>query len=166
MGDTGNILIGAGTVSIAGVDVGFTSGGVRLRLLRDTWLRPSPSGLGYSEVVKLNESFMIVTQLSEATITNIKRAWDIQISDLQESGYSSFRFGGHSDVTVNTLTFYGKAPGSNKKREVGFYRCSAVEFGDLIMRRGQETVVPTTFQILADSTKDNRYSMGYIKDET
>lgn len=166
MGNPVNILVGAGSVEVNDSDIGFTTGGVTLRLIRNMWHRPNVDGLGYSESVKLNETFMVATQLTEATINNLIRAWDLQVSDLQEAGYTSYRFGGHSDVSVHSVTFKGQAPGVNKKREVSFYKCSAIEFGELQHSKEQETVIPIVLQVFADTSKNSNYSMGFIRDET
>ena len=166
MGTVTNILVGAGSLAVNGTDVGFTSGGVRLRKIEDGWLRPDFNRMGYSEKVKLNEAFIISVQLAEATQDNLKTAWDLQTSDLQASGVESYRFGGHSDVSTHALIFTGKAPGANKTRTITFFRCVSVEFGEIRKRKGVETLIPATFHILADSSKSAKYSMGEISDET
>jgi len=165
MGSADNILIGAGSVSIGGNDCGYTKG-VRLRPVRDTWFRPYMRGLGYSEAVKLSETFIISTFLVEATRANILAAWDLCISDVGGVGVNKFRFGGSDTVTSRELVFTGVAPGTNKTRTITFFKCVSAEFGQIAMQRGKETVVPATFECLIDTSRAAGAQLGEWQDET
>jgi len=166
MGNPANIVKGPALLYIDGSDVGYTSGGVRLGVVKDLWSRPSMDGVGASEAVILDQKFLVSTHLAELTLTNLKRAWGMQTSDAVASDGTKFYFGGGSDITYHTLEVRGNAPGTNNARRVHLYRVFATQFGQLVEQRGKEVLAPVSFEALLDITKNPKAQLGYIYDET
>ena len=78
-------------------------------------------------------------------------------------------FGGDpigSDLTEHTIDFYGKAPGSNKKRRFHLYKAVSIDFGAMTHSKGTETLLPVSFEALADTTKPRGRRLGFCEDET
>lgn len=157
--------MGAGNLAVDFSDVGFTTGGVRLRVVKDLWMRPSMSGVGAEEAVLLDQRFMVSAYLAEPTADNLKIAWGMQVSDAVYGTGIKFYFGGKSDLTYHVVEFTGNAP-NGKDRTVHFYRACAVEFGELVYRKGREAVLPVNFEVLLDTSKNPGAQMGYLIDET
>lgn len=165
MGTVGNIVLGSGSLSVDASDVGFTAGGVHLRVIKDQWMRPSMSGIGAEEAVLLDQRFMVSTYLAEPTAENLKIAWGMQVSDAVYGSGIKFYFGGKSDITYHELEFTGKAP-NDKDRLVHFYRACAIEFGELGYRKGREVILPVNFEVLLDVDRNPGAQVGYLIDET
>ena len=166
MGSSVNVIVGKSNLSVDGSDVGFTQGGVRIRVVKDLWERPSLKGVGISAVVKLDERFIVSTYLAEPTLTNIINAWDLNTSDLSDGGVIKKGFGGGSDVTEHTLVFTGSAPGEGKTRKVGFYKVVSCDFGDILNSPSKPVIVPCSFEALLDENKGHGNMVGYIRDES
>lgn len=186
MGTTTNILIGAGNLyfgetsddNTALSDVGYTRDGVTLERTGTHYDVNVDQEFSPVLTQLVGERFVVRTNLTEITLRNIKIAWGFSdavtssdFSDIDGSPLvgKSIQFGSPGmtqDPAEWSILFRGKAPGTSKVRHVRFHRCIAAEFGSLVHSKGSETVIPTAFVCLADSTRAENHRVGYIMDET
>jgi len=156
-----DIIIGPADIYVDNQNVGWTKAGVRIRVNKSMWFRPSFDGLGVSEVVKQTEDFYISTVLSEATLANLKRVWGLAetiTNPNDSSSYIRIDFGGGQTVPIHTLKFIAR----ERTLQVIFHKVIAVDFGEIGYFRFSETVMPVTFRALLDITKDVGEQIGYL----
>lgn len=149
-----NLFVGSSDLYVDDVWVGWTRGGVRLRVNKSLWGRPSFSGLGVDEIVKQSEDFYISTLLVETSLTNLRQAWGINEAAV------GFRvdFGGSTTIPVHTLRFVAK----DGFFESYFYKVVAVDFGEVTFSRTQDAAIPVTFRAILDTNKSVGAQIGYI----
>lgn len=152
--DVLNLFAGPCVLYIDGVSIGWTRGGIRMRINKSLWGRPSFSGLGVEEVVKQSEDFYISTVLVETTIDNLRKAWGINESAVG----LKVNFGGSTTIPVHTLQFVA----DNAFFEAYFYRVVAVDFGEVAFSTKQDAFIPVTFRALLDTSKSPGAQIGYI----
>jgi len=164
-----NVLHGPATLYLDGSSLGWTQGGLRLRTVKDIWVRPSLYGVGGKEPVLLDEQFIISTYLAESTLGNLKAGLGLNSSDVASDVASLVYFGGGSDIETYELEFIGMAPGSttaaSKERKVHFWKAFAAEFGEMLTAKDRNTVIPCSFQCLLDESQPQKRKLGYIRDE-
>ncbi len=154
MADVLNLFAGPCTVYVDGVNVGWTRGGLRMRVNKSMWGRPSLSGLGVDEIIKQSEDYYVSTILVETTIANIRKAWGINESAVG----LKVNFGGSTTIPVHTLQFVS----SGAFFEAYFYRVVAVDFGEIALMKEKDASIPVTFRAILDTTKSVGAQIGYI----
>lgn len=165
-GEVGNILIGAGTLTIDQVGLGYTRGGVSFGVDVDIHVvEDLDQVVGGVKARKVNEVYTISTELVELSIENIKTAWGIDSAiDLATQGHKKLPFGGSFNVPEHKLTFYGEAP-NGKKRTVTFHKVISVDYGEQSYVKDDESVIPVTFRALLDLSKEEGKQIGEFDDE-
>ncbi len=159
MASADNILIGPAELFVDGRNVGWTKGGLRMRISKSLWYRPSLQGLGEDEAVKESEQYIFSTILAENTVENIKLAWGMSESIVNSSPpLRQLNFGGSSTVPTHVVRF------SAAKRTVVFHKAVAMDFGETIYNKNVEALVPITFRALLDTTKDIGKMIGNFRD--
>jgi hypothetical protein len=138
--------------------VGWTRGGVRLRVNKSLWFRPSFSGLGEGEAVKQSEEYYISTVLVESTLANLKMAWGISESITVSGDSTRIDFGGSITMPTHSLKFRAR----NSTLQILFYKVVAVDFGEISYGKGADAFIPVTFRALLDTTKAVGAQLGYI----
>jgi hypothetical protein len=165
-----NVLVGAATIYVDDNNLGWTSGGLTIEHSADFYNVEVDQEPNPVKSFRVKETFKIKTNLAENTLENLKIAWGIDSSiDLTTTaGYRRLAFGGSvADAPEHTLDVYGNAPGTpSRQRRIHFYRVVAVEFGNLVVEKGKEQVIPVTFEAYIDSTQSNGKQIGYIEDQT
>ena len=165
-----NVLIGAATIYIDDNNLGWTSGGLTIEHSAEFYNVEVDQEPNPIKSFRVKETFKIKTNLAENTLENLKIAWGID-TDIDASSYVGNRrlsFGGSTaDAPEHTLDIYGNAAGSpSRQRRVHFFRVVAVEFGNLVVEKGKEQVIPVTFEAYIDSTQADGKQIGYIQDQT
>jgi len=162
-----NILLGAGTLKVDGVEIGFTEGGVTLSLTKDWYDVEADQEVGILDKKEIREVCNIVTNLLEATLENIKIVWGISSPIETPSGKKILSFGGLSSpydmAPEHVLEFNGVAP-NKKNRKFTVYRAVSIEAGEHAYLKGEKTVIPVTFQCLMDTDKPKGRRYGYYED--
>lgn len=149
-----DLFVGSCALYVDGYNVGWTRGGIRMRLNRSLWGRPSLSGLGIEEIVKQSEDYYVSTLLVETSMTNLRRAWGIN----EDAVLGTLNFGGSLTVPTHTLRFTA----GDGFFDAYFYKAVAVDFGEIIFSHKQDAVIPVTFRLLLDTTKAVGAQLGYI----
>lgn len=150
-GNANNILVGAAQLLVDGTDVGFTQGGVQLRGQKDFFDVDADQLGGVAKKVQTFERMFLTTTLLEATMANMKVAFN-QPSSNQSAG-SGLSFGQLTfENTEHTITAIGKAPNA-KVRTYTFSRAVVTdEVTHMIGARDQAGVLAFGCELLKDST--------------
>lgn len=159
---TANIFTGPANLYVDGKHVGYTKGGLRLRVNKSLWFRPSINNLGDIEGIKSSEEFYVSTVLIENTLELLKKAWSIDGDYTSPDGSNLYRridFGGkHNVLPVHSL----KLIANQAQMMVVFHRVVAADFGEISFLKSQEASIPVTFRVLLDETKLDGQQLGYI----
>jgi len=162
--DTKNILVGAGILKVDGVEVGFTEDGVTITYAREYLDIEADQSINILGKRKIKEDITITTNLLEATLENLKMVLDIPQDVVEGDGVKSLSFGGDKRVTEHTLEFIGNAP-NGKTRRLVIWKAVSIETGEHAYKKGDKTLIPVTFQAIADMTKPEGERLGYYEDE-
>jgi len=158
MGNQNNIIVGSAALSIDGVDVGYTQGGVSMRKSTDFVDVDADQLGGVARKVATFERMFLSTTLLEATHANLRRLLNEPTGAL--SG-SNLNLGSASPAAQeHTLTVVGQAPSSGT-RTYSFFRAIAVdEVEHLIGSRDAPGVIPVGFELLKDPDNGNRFGFS------
>lgn len=112
------------------------------------------------------------TNVAEATLANLKMAWGLPDAALQPEAGNLQRLNlpiPADDPVERKLIVYGKSPASNattiKYRKYFCRRAISVEASSHSLKRGEATMFPVSFRVLADPSYSNA-EYGYVEDET
>ena len=154
--NSNNIIVGAASLSIGGVDVGFTTGGVTLRKSTEFLDVEGDQNAGVIRKEPTMEKMFVNTTMLEATLTNIRKAMNEPVANATSG--SSLDFGSASPTSQEAqLVITGKAPEAGT-RTYTFYRAIAVEDVEhMAGARDQASVVPVGFELLKDENQDNKF---------
>lgn len=143
MGSTGNIIIGSGTISLDGTDLGFTKDGIRVRNEREYVDIAADQLVGLAKKAKSMEKMMVETTLLETTLANCYKAWDLASGSLGEG------FG--NTVHEKALVVTGPAP-SDTTRTFTFARAVSTGPSELNYGREAESALECVFECLKNSS--------------
>lgn len=154
-----NIVVGSATLSVAGVGVGGTQGGVTLSLEKEMLDIPCDQQAGILSKHIVMERCYIATTMLEQTLNNLKLAMNEPAANLISG--SQLDFGSASPtVTESVLTIVGKGP-NGKTRTWTFYRATPADNVETsVGQRDAAGLVPVRFECLKDNTKNDKF--GYV----
>ena len=160
-----NVIFGSVTsLSVDGVNVGFTNGGVRVSKAKDLTEVELDQIVGVGKIFKSMERMFLETNLSEGTLANVKIAFDEPAANVISAG-SQLDLGGNSSAVVeHTMALIGEGP-NDKTRTFTVYIAVAVD--EVEIEAGSRTepgFIPVKFQLLKDP--DQGYKFGSIVDIT
>ncbi len=151
-----NILVGAGTLSVGGTDVGGTMNGVTLRHEVD-WLDISVDQYKLKvKKVSTDIRLFVSTTLAESSLANLKTAL-FEGTALAVSTLSINQTAG----AETQLIFVGTGPNSST-RTATFPRCIGLGSVSMPFKKGEVNVVDVEFEVLGDTT--NYAAFGAIVD--
>ena len=153
MANQNNIIVGRAQLSVDGVNVGFTQGGVFFRKSNDFLDIETDQLAGVARKEITMQRAFVNTVLAEATLKNLRIAMAEPAS--QQFSGSALTLGQSAPtVTEHTLVVTGKASGAGKgadSRTWAFTRCvSAEEVEHVIGARDAAGLIPITFEVLKD----------------
>jgi len=152
---TANIVVGAATLSIAGVDVGGLQGGVTFKKTTTFVDIDADQLAGIAAKIASFEIASISTTMLEATITNMRRAMNEAAS--QASG-SHLTIGSAAPATQEyALTVVAKAPNSGTRTWTFHRAIMSADFEHMIGSRESASVIPVTFELLKDPSNNNNF---------
>lgn len=165
-----NILIGAATLKVDGVDVGAISGGLSVAKSTDVYAVEVDNVRAAVKHVPVKENFSVKTNLAEATLENIKLVWNIpttklDLSPAEVNALKTLTIGLSTGIVEHTLEVTGVAP-DGRTRVYRTYRAIAVRASEHAYLRTKETLIPVEFDILPDLTKAAGEELGTITDYT
>ena len=158
-----NVLVGLGKLEVDSTSVGYTSGGVMLTKASDQMDKEVDQSYAPIGIHKIRESFQVATSLAEATLENLKIVWDQSLAIETTATTKTLHWGMNPDVVEHTLDFYGKSP-EGYDRQFSVYKAVVFEVGDMAHQKDALTLIPVTFRILPDVTKDAGKEYGSVVD--
>ena len=164
MASSANIIVGPANISVDGVDVGYTQGGVSFKKALDYLDVEADQSKGVMRKEVTMERAHITTTLLESTLANMRTVFQEAAS--QAWSGSALAFGMANPVAIeHTLTITGKGPavaGVSKTRTYTFYRAIKVDEVDhMIGARDAASILPVTFELLKDENYGSRFGFVY-----
>mgnify|MGYP001365024312 CR=1 FL=1 len=163
--------IAQGTLDTNGSHVGATMDGAEVQY------EPNYTDIEIDQfkdaAIIFNNGFKVTvrTNLAEGTQTNLINAWGLPASSLQPVGGGVRRLNlpvAPDDPTERRLIIFGKSPAATstvlKRRKYYCRRAISVDTSSHALKRGEATMFPISFRILADPNYSNA-EYGYIEDE-
>jgi hypothetical protein len=159
MPDSGNIILGAATVSVGGADVGYTDGSVTFNYSPTVLNVMASQASGPVKQFRTEESASISFTMQEMTVANLQTAMMQPPANLASA---TKLYIGYSDacwVDEKAIVLVGKSPDCGT-RTWTFSR--GVVNGDVeyVMSRTEKTVAAVTFNLLVDTVGH----FGYFED--
>ena len=163
-----NILIGAATLKVDGVDVGAISGGLALAKATDVYAIEVDNVRAPVKHIPVKESFSVKTNLAEATLENLRIVWNTPASKLDNNpaelnADAKLQIGLSTGIVEHTLEATGVAP-SGLTRVYRTYRAISVRAAEHAYLRTKETLLPVEFDILPDLSKAAGEELGTVPD--
>ena len=155
MADRTNIIVGAASVAVDGVDAGYTKGGVTQTKPQEILDIDADQVAGVIAKEVTGEKMFIKTTLLESTLANIRMAMNEPAGNAW-SGSGLALGSAAPTITEHTLTLVGKGP-AGKTRTVNIFRAVSVEEIETGMFRDQASVIPVTFECLKDPANGNKF---------
>ena len=158
------ILVGVGTLKVDGTSVGNTEDGVTLDSARDYYDVEADQSINVLRKVKIKEVVTVKTNILESTLVQIRMVWDVGNSLEESGGYTKLSFGGDTTVTEHTLEFNGTRTNGKTRKFVAF-KAVSVESGEHSYKKGDKTLIPVSFELIADASQPSGKQLGYYEDE-
>ena len=159
-----NVIIGVGKLSVDGVSVGYTSGGVTLIASSDRMDKEVDQSYAPIGIHKIRETYQIRTMLAEATLDNLKTVWEQTEAVVESSPTRTLSWGMNPAVIEHTLEFVGKSP-EGYERTFSVLKAVVWEVGEIMHSKDALTTIPVTFRILPDTAQAAGKEYGYIVDQ-
>jgi len=161
-----NVLVGIGEFILDGNDLGATSGGVNVEKTVDIFEKEVDQLLDACGLVPTKWTVTVTTNLAEATLANLKIAWN-------EPGAISFPtantrrlpVGYTQQLPEHTLEFRGVSP-EGYDRAAHFRRAIQSAASAWMVGKGEMTMFPVSFRCLPDEAFALEEIYGEIIDYT
>lgn len=165
-GTKANVVVSGIEIALAidGTDIGFTKDGVSVEHSVEHYNIEVDQSINIIGKAKIKETMRIIVNADEATLALIKIAMGEENTLVTNGGTSRLSFGGGVTVTEHVLRFTGKAPGTSKTRILNIYKAVSVDVGANAYKKGEETLLPLTFEAIADTDKPAGEQYGYYQD--
>ena len=160
---SGNVIIGIGSISVAGTDLGYTNGGVQVVKNEEKIEKEVDQSFSAVGIHKVKESYEVKTNLAEATLANLKIVWDQSESVVESSPTRTLSLGINTSVTEFALEFKGKSP-EGYDRTYTVHKAVVWEAGEVNMSKDSLTLYPVTFRVLPDTSLDAGKEYGAVVD--
>ena len=161
-----NILHGISQVFVDGTEIGYTEGGVEVEKGMDTFEKLVDQELDACDIAVTQYTMVVRTSFAEATLENIKRAWNEPSTITTTTGpplYRTLKLGYQQELPEHTLKFIGYSP-EKQNREYNFRRAKQIASSAHTLQKGDKIVVPVEFRCLPDFSKDTEERYGWIDD--
>jgi len=158
-----NILVGVGTVAVDGIDIGATEGGVTMEKAVEVYEKEVDQLLDATDLVPTKFSVTVETQLAEATLANLKLAWNEKAAITEDANKRSLPIGLRQDLPEHVLVFKGKSP-EGKDRTYTVYRAIQAESSGHGLKKNEKVVFPVKFRCLPDIARPLEEQYGLVED--
>lgn len=158
------ILMGAGTVSVDGVELGAYMNGLKLTLAETHQFIQSEVAPGEFDGEVMSREVTFETELEESTLENMAVAWNINTSSVA-SGTSSKVLDLTPDNAPAFKSVVFQGPSATNKslvRTVTISKCTKIGSSASTYKRGEKTTIPVQIKALIDAAG----SYGTISDAT
>ncbi len=152
-----DIIIGAAELSIDGINVGYTTGGINVRHANDFLDVEADQRAGVVKKEITMQRMFVTTTLSEATLANLQKAMAEPAAQLFSG--TSLSFGeANPTVTEHVLKVVGEGPKDKTTRTYTFRRCISVDEVDHVAgARDAASLIPVAFECLKDENFGNTF---------
>lgn len=147
-----NVLVGMGTFSISGTDVGSTLGGVAIEKAVDYFEKKVDQVLDAIALTPITNKMTVKTNIAESTLENLKIVWNESTSISSTAGGRVLTGGITTAVTERALSFNGKSP-EGFNRTYTFHKVVAVGASAHSIKKDDVVQFPVEFRVLPDLTK-------------
>ena len=145
-GTTSNIIIGAASVLINDVDIGFTKGGSSVRYEPSFTDIEADQVQGVVKKFRNMEKMYVKTTLLEQTLSNLRLSF-MQPEEHLSGSRLLLGYGNPCYVEENKIVLVGKSPGCGL-RTFTLNRCVSVGEKEYNMNRDEETAFEIEFECL------------------
>lgn len=148
-GQADNIIIGSATISLDGVDVGFTKGGTTVRYEQEQVEVIADQAVGVVRRARSLERMFVKTTMLEVTLERLRQAFMLPLASLSGSTLTL----GYNDacwVDEVAIILVSKSPGCNT-RTWTFPKCVTFGEREYAMVRDEEVAFEVEFEILKAS---------------
>ena len=167
----GNIVVGMqtnntvkvgvyGTAEGACTELGFTEGGIELSNPREYYEKKADQYIGTLGVVKTSERPTVKFSIAEATLDNMRLAWDYPAAALAASVLTA---GGNPTATELTLFVNSNSP-SGGTRKYEFLKVICISAGTHGIKKDDKTMIEFEFLVMQDTTAAANEQMCIITD--
>lgn len=162
---TANIIVGAGTLSLGGIDVGATSGGVTMsRTAQYLDVTTDQHKVTLKKYLTSDKRF-VKTSLLEATLENLALAWGgVVTTAAGPPATDTLTMGIDDEPATKTISFVGPAPGTYKTRTFTHSLAVNMANSEHSYKKDGETMIPVEFELLADLSATPGEEWGTIVD--
>ena len=167
MGTIGNVFFAGISMDIYidNTAVGYTEDGIKDNHTVEYYDVEADQSINVLKKFKIKERKTIQVNVEEATLDNIKIAMGEENSISNDGSWKRLSFGGGVTVTEHTLKFEATDKNSTKVRKLHIYKAVAIEVGEMAYKKGEKTIVPVTFECIADTTKPEGEQYGYYENQ-
>lgn len=163
--DPNNIIIGPASVTIDGIAIGYTQGGVTLRKANEYVDVDADQVKGIVKKEITMEKLFVNFTMIESTLENLQRALSERTADLWNG--SALAFGSATPTIIeHVLVLTGDGPGPQGTPTVRtwtFTRAVHVdEVETMVGSRDTASVIPVGFELLKDQANGHRF--GYVNE--
>lgn len=170
--DKKNILFGAcRSFTVGGVEIGGTDEGVEVEFTQEFEEHGYDESTDAAMLEAVSTQMVIRTSLAEATLDNLKIAWNQASAITEDTGPPKTRtlnIGVNSPIVEYALEFIGMGPtiteGATERTYTAF-RAVQMSTSAHSIRKGQKVVFPVEFRILPDDSKPDAEQYGTIVDK-
>jgi hypothetical protein len=161
MPNADNIIIGAATVYLDTVDVGYTKDGASIRNEREYVDVMADQAVGVVKKGRKSERMYVRTTFLEITLARLMAAWDQPLPANNSGSYYYMGYSNSCDVVEHTLKLIGSGP-SCGTRSFLFHRVVGISEAEYKMERENEVGLVVEFECLKDPDNNNKF--GWVLD--
>lgn len=146
------ILAGTGiTITIGGADVGYTTGGLRMRVEQDHYDFKADQAMGTIKKSLIERRVYLTTTIQEGTLGNLRAAMNLNATALVSSSLTI----DNSEAGNVTVVFVGTNAAPNAAtRTITAAQAVAVSTGEQVYSKDTGLMVEVEFECLFDSDGD------------
>ena len=149
-----------GTAEGACTELGFTEGGIEITNAREYFEKKADQYIGTLGVVKTSERPTVKLSIAEATLDNMRLAWDYPAAALVASVLT---IGGNPTATELTLFINCNSVGGNT-RKYEFLKAICTAAGTHSYKKDDKTMIEMEFLVMQDTSAAANEQMCIITD--
>jgi hypothetical protein len=164
MANSQNFIIGAASLCLDEVDIGYTTGGIEIAHEPEFLSVQSDQACGTTRIGRTSEKMMVRTTAQEVLLNQIRFAMGYAETNFDEGNQQKLWLGGECNSCdgLEEVELVVKGPGPNCGcRTFVFERAVSVGQTTLSFQRDQEMQMPVEFEILKS---DDTGFFGFVED--
>ena len=155
------VLVGIGTFSVDGADVGSTRNGVNCTMQLDMYEKEVDQFLATLDLVPTKVGMTVDTEIAEATQENVRTAWNVKNAPAGASPAKTLKLGVNTVSAEHTLSFLGRAP-TGGLRTFAIFRAGVMGSSQMGIKKNDQVGLPSSFVCLPDLAKAEGDEFGTI----